>query len=229
MQVHVGTANNCAACHDAHGTTNAKMVNATLNGTATSFTGSDFVNGSGTGVCQSCHTATAYFKKGVAETNHPTTDCLTCHAHNTASGTAFEPNRACDSCHGYPPAPRKTLSAVSFGVQGNWSSARFEDYSGGGGAHLVAAHIAKGAKPSDGWAPCISCHAGGAAAHNKAMPLRNFVTNVSVKIDPQYRFSNDVLMSYTSAKLANGGANKTGSCFNVSCHMAPTPKWSTER
>ena len=53
--------------------------------------------------------------------------------------------------------------------------------------------------------------------------------NVSVKVDPQYRFSNDVLISYTSAKMVSGGINKTGSCFNVSCHMAQTPKWSTER
>jgi predicted CxxxxCH...CXXCH cytochrome family protein len=229
MQGHVGTGAACAACHDAHGTSNAKMVLGTLNATAVSFTGSDFVNVQGTGVCQACHTATAYYKKGVAETNHPSTDCLSCHAHNTASGTAFEPNRACDSCHGYPPAPRKTLSAVNFGVQGNWSSARFEDYSGGGGAHLVAGHIPKGAKASEGWLNCISCHSGGAAAHAKAMPLRSFVQNVSVSMESQYRFSNDVLSSYTSAKLVSGGANKTGSCFNVSCHMAPTPKWSTER
>jgi predicted CxxxxCH...CXXCH cytochrome family protein len=229
MQNHVGTGAACAACHDAHGTGNAKMVLGTLNATAVSFTGTDFVNVQGTGVCQACHTATVYYKKGVAETNHPATGCLDCHAHNTASGTAFEPNRACDSCHGYPPAPRRTLTAVNFGVQGNWSSARFEDYSGGGGAHLVAGHIPKGAKASDGWLNCIPCHAGGAAAHSKAMPLRSFVQNVSVKMDQQYRFTNDVQMSYTTAKLLNGGANKTGSCFNVSCHMAPTPKWSTER
>ncbi|GFO60933.1 cytochrome c [Geomonas silvestris] len=229
MQVHVGSGATCAACHDAHGTANANMVATSMNATSVSFSGTDFVNTQGTGVCQACHTATLYFKKGVNETNHPTTNCLDCHAHNATSGTAFEPNRACDSCHGYPPAPRKTLTAVSFGVQGNWSSARFEDYSGGGGAHVVAGHIPKNAKASDGWTNCIPCHAGGAAAHAKVIPARSHVENVSVKIDPKYRFSNDVLTSYTSAKLVSGGANKTGSCFNVSCHFAPTPKWSTER
>jgi len=228
MQVHVGSGATCAACHDPHGTTNANEVRTSLNATTVAFGGTDFVNAQGTGVCQACHSATAYYKKGVAETNHPATGCLTCHAHNASSGTAFEPNRACDSCHGYPPAPRKVTTAVAFGVQGNWSSARFEDYSGGG-AHLVAGHIPKNARVSDGWLNCIPCHAGGAAAHAKIIPARSHVENVTVKVDPQYRFSNDVLISYTSAKMVSGGINKTGSCFNVSCHMAQTPKWSIER
>ncbi|RPJ19079.1 MAG: CxxxxCH/CxxCH domain-containing protein, partial [Planctomycetaceae bacterium] len=228
-QYHVGTANTCDACHDPHGTSNSLMVRSSLNSTAVSFSGTDFVNVQGTGVCQACHTGTAYYKNGVAETNHPDTNCLECHKHNAASGTAFEPNRECDSCHGYPPAPRATAFAVTFGVQNNWSTARFEDYSGGGGAHVVAAHLSKDIKPSDGWAPCLACHNGGAAAHNKAMPMRNHVDNVTVKVDPQYRFSNDSFITYTGASLFSGGTNKTGSCFNVSCHFRPSPKWSTER
>jgi hypothetical protein len=52
---------------------------------------------------------------------------------------------------------------------------------------------------------------------------------VTVTLDPQFRFSPDYYMSYTTAKLVSGGANKTGSCFNTSCHMAPSPKWSIER
>ncbi|HBA90214.1 MAG TPA: CxxxxCH/CxxCH domain-containing protein [Geobacter sp.] len=230
MQVHVGTANTCAACHDPHGTTNSLMLRTTLGSTSgVTFTGSDFVNGSGTGVCQACHTGTTYFKQGVAETNHPTTGCLDCHAHNTASGTAFEPNRECDSCHGYPPAPRQTTTAVTFGVQGNWSTARFEDYSGGGGAHVVAAHIKKDAKPSEGWANCLPCHFGGAANHAKAMPFKNHVDNVTVKIDPSLRFSDDAFATYTGAKLVNDGTNQTGTCFNVSCHFRPSPQWSIEK
>ena len=55
------------------------------------------------------------------------------------------------------------------------------------------------------------------------------VQNVTVKVDPQYRFSNDSFAVYTSANLVSGGANKTGSCFNVSCHFRPSPKWSNER
>jgi predicted CxxxxCH...CXXCH cytochrome family protein len=229
-QVHVGFANNCAICHELHGTTNSNMVQPRLSSVTVAFGGSDFVNAQGTGVCQACHTGTTYYKRNVAEANHPTSGCTTCHPHKGYDGlTAFEPNRACDSCHGYPPAPRATTSAVTFGVQGNWSSARFEDYSGGGGAHVVAAHLAKTIKPSDGFAPCLACHSGAQASHTKAMPLRNHVENVTVLVDPQYRFSNDYFIAYTSAKLVSGGANKTGSCFNVSCHFTTSPKWSIER
>lgn len=229
MQPHVGFANTCAACHDPHGTINSNMVQTVMSSTTVSFSGTNYVNPQGTGVCQACHTATIYYKKNVAEANHPDSGCLDCHAHNAKSGTAFEPNRACDSCHGYPPAPRSVTSAVAFGVMGNWSSARFEDYSGGGGAHIVAQHVSPTIKPSDGWTPCLTCHNGGAVTHAKVIPVRSHVENVKVLVDPQYRFSNDSFISYTGAKFVSGGANKTGSCFNVSCHMKPSPKWSIER
>jgi predicted CxxxxCH...CXXCH cytochrome family protein len=248
----------CWDCHDAHGDGNDYMMHSQVAKTSDRATGaptatvavsftlatpgatswSDFVKpGPGfNGICQVCHTAT-----GAAAVNHFTSasydathnagvSCTTCHNHNgPTTGRAFEPAGTCDSCHGYPPAPRKVTSAVAFGVQSAWSSARFEDYSGGGGAHLVASHIAKGAKASQGWTNCLPCHNGGPAAHTMALPLKGHVENVTVKIDPQLRFSNDVLASYTSAKLASGGANRTGGCFNVSCHMAASPKWSIER
>ena len=228
-----GLGSNCADCHNPHGTANNMMVNASINGTAVSFTGNDtLANESRTGVCQVCHTTTEYFTKaGEPQATHvdSTTNCLDCHAHNPQTGLAFMANGACDACHGYPPAPRVTNTAVTFGVQGNWSSARFEDYSGGGGAHVVAAHIPKGAKASDGWVNCLPCHNGGAAAHARALPLRNHVDNVTVQVDPQFRFSDDAFISYTTAQLVNGGANRTGTCFNVSCHFRPSPQWSIER
>jgi predicted CxxxxCH...CXXCH cytochrome family protein len=231
-QGHAGSAGLCSACHDPHGAGNSNMVKGSLNSVPVSFNGSNFVNAQGTGVCQACHTGTAYYKQNVAETNHydSSTNCLECHTHMGADNlTAFEPNRACDSCHGYPPAPRSTAYAVTFGVQGNWSSARFEDYSGGGGAHVVAAHLAKSIKPSDGFEPCKVCHFDAAANHYKAMPLRNHVENVTVKVDPQFRFSDETFITYTGAKLISGGTNKTGGCFNVSCHIQTSNKWSTER
>jgi len=226
-----GLGSACSDCHDPHGTANTMMVKTTIDSTAVSFTGnSTFANAGRTGVCQVCHTATQYFTKtGGATHVDSTTNCLDCHQHNPASGLAFMANGGCDACHGYPPAPRQTAVAVTFGLQNNWSSARFEDYSGGGGAHLVAAHIPKNAKPADGWVHCIPCHSGGNDRHARALPARNHVDNVTVLVDPQYRFSQTALMSYTTARLVNGGANKTGTCFNVSCHFKPSPKWSTER
>ncbi|UPU36703.1 CxxxxCH/CxxCH domain-containing protein [Geomonas paludis] len=228
-----GLGSKCSDCHNAHGTANTMMVNATINGTAVSFTGNNtFANGARTGVCQVCHTTTQYFTKaGQPQAAHvdSTTNCLDCHVHNPATGLAFVAPGGCDACHGYPPAPRQTLSAITFGVQGSWSSARFEDYSGGGGAHIVAGHIKKDAKASEGWANCLPCHKGSDASHARALPIRTHVESVSVEIDPQFRFSNDTLATYTSATLVSGGTNKSGSCFNVSCHFKPTAKWSIER
>jgi predicted CXXCH cytochrome family protein len=228
MQPHVGQGAVCSACHDPHGTSNNSMIFSKYSGVSVSFSGSDFVNGQGTGVCQVCHTSTLFYKKGVAETSHPASGCTSCHLHNTPSGVAFQPNSACNGCHGYPPAPRKVTSAVTFGFSGQWSSARFEDYSGGGGAHLVAGHIPMNANPADGWINCIPCHKGGAATHSMILPLASHVENVKVAVDPQYRFS-DSFISYTSAKMVSGGGNKSGSCFNVACHFVKTPKWSIER
>jgi predicted CxxxxCH...CXXCH cytochrome family protein len=225
----------CSDCHDPHGTTNSMMVKSSINGSATSFPGtSGFANGDQNGVCQVCHTGTRYFTKAgvTAPEQHvdSSTNCLECHKHSGDTGLAFAANGACDACHGYPPAPRKVLAGdFTLPSNGDWANARFESYSGGGGAHLVAAHLSKDIKPSDGWAPCLTCHNEGPATHARVLPLRTHVENVTVKVDPQYIFSPDAFMSYTSAKLVSGGANNTGSCFNVSCHFRPSPQWSIER
>jgi hypothetical protein len=233
MKAHqlTGLGSSCADCHDAHGTANNMMLKTTINGTAVSFTGNNtFANGAQNGVCQVCHTTTQYFTKaGVTPQAHvdSTTNCLGCHSHNPATGLAFQANGACDACHGYPPAPRNPV--VSFGLQGNYSTARFEDYSGGGGAHVVGAHIPQGAKASDGWVNCLPCHSGGDATHAKVLPISSHVENVSVAVDPKFRFSNDAFITYTGAKLVSDGTNKSGSCFNVSCHFKPSPQWSVEK
>jgi hypothetical protein len=225
----------CATCHDPHGTTNLSMIRTAINGQTITFT--DRATGlidttTNQGLCQACHTATNHYRAGVPETAHPTENCLGCHPHNSAGG-AFKPNGTCDACHGYPPAPRGVTSSITFGTMNNWSSARFEDYSGGGGAHLVVAHIAPDAKPSEGWANCTICHNGGrtvsAPYHRMTLPLKNHVDNVHIEVDPAYRFDNSFTI-YTGAKLLNPPArNTTGSCFNISCHMSPSPRWSIER
>lgn len=248
----------CWDCHDAHGDGNDYMLHSQVARSsdrasgaptataAVSFTlatagspaWSDFVKPGPAynGICQVCHTATgtsavAHFTSTSFDATHnPNSSCITCHSHTGSSATrAFEPNGGCDTCHGYPPAPRRVTTAVAFGVQGSWSSARFEDYSGGGGAHLVASHIPKTAKQSQGWSNCLPCHNGGPASHATVRPLRSNVENVTVKVDPQLRFSNAVQIRYSSAKLISGGVNRTGTCFNVACHMASSPKWSIER
>ena len=225
----------CLTCHDPHGTTNLSMIRTTINGVAVSYTDSvtGLVNPStNQGLCQVCHTQTAHYRAGVAESGHPTSGCLDCHRHNAAGG-AFKPSGNCNACHGYPPAPRRTSSPVPFGVQNSWSSARFEDYSGGGGAHLVAAHVSKSAAPSEGWKNCTLCHnsglSGSSAYHKMVLPLASHISNVTVAVDPKYRFKN-VFTVYTGARLLDPPAkNRTGSCFNISCHLKPSPRWGLER
>ncbi|HEY6871663.1 MAG TPA: cytochrome C [Geobacteraceae bacterium] len=239
MQTHIkpdGTQLLCVNCHDTHGTTNLNMLRTTINGTTITVT--DLNNGlvdqvTNYGFCQVCHTATAHYRAGVPETGHFTSGCLGCHTHN-AFGGAFRPvGGSCDACHGYPPAPRVVTSSVAFGTMNNWSSARFEDYSGGGGAHLVAAHINPNARPSEGWANCTICHNGGRTGstpyHKMQTPPGKHISNVHVEVDPQNRFSNSFTI-YTGARQVNPPAmNATGSCFNISCHFQPSPRWSIER
>ncbi|OGU09411.1 MAG: hypothetical protein A2075_00470 [Geobacteraceae bacterium GWC2_58_44] len=223
----------CALCHDPHGSANLSQIRSVINGKPITFT--DRANhwvdsASNQGLCQVCHFQTNRFKAGVAENSHPQTDCFTCHKHNAAGG-AFKLSEACDACHGYPPAPRN-VAGLSFGTMGNWSSARFEDYSGGGGSHLVADHVSPNARPSEGWANCAKCHNGGSSGpapyHLGNVPIADNIENISIKIDPAYRFSDDAFIVYTGARHESGN-NKTGSCFNVSCHFKPSPQWSTER
>ena len=217
----------CLVCHDPHGTSNLAQIRTVINGEPIVYT--DRSTGlidsvSNRGLCQVCHVSTIHFKAGVPDTEHPSSDCLNCHRHNGAGG-AFKPVALCNGCHGYPPAPRQTNMAISFGTMNNWSSARFEDYSGGGGAHLLPSHVSPLAKASDGWVNCTMCHKTGAAGHN----MDWHIADVTVQVDPKYRFDNSFTV-YTGAKLLDPPArNITGSCFNISCHMSPSPRWSTER
>ncbi|MBI4914296.1 MAG: hypothetical protein HY825_00470 [Acidobacteria bacterium] len=59
--------------------------------------GSDFVNGSNTGICQVCHTQTTYYRRDGSNPGgaHISTLCTDCHKHPTA----FAPT-GCEGCHG---------------------------------------------------------------------------------------------------------------------------------
>ena len=236
MSTHVdlnGNSLNCSDCHDPHGTGNLYMIRSNIKGSTISFT-DDQVGlvdpNSNRGLCQVCHTLTNHYRAGVPETSHFTSGCLGCHSHNSAGG-AFRPMGGCDACHGYPPAPKNT--GASFGSAGNWANARFEDYSGGGGAHLVKAHVAPGALPADGWANCAVCHNAGqlnsTPYHKMLTPVSNHIDNVTVLVDPKLRFNRTFTVYTSSLRVNPPAANATGNCFNISCHMSPSARWSTER
>ena len=238
----------CTRCHDPHaplninGVKNLSLIRASIkkgvHAAATSFNvvytnrNSGWVDlGTNRGLCQVCHTKTKYYLSGVAETSHPTSDCFTCHTHNARCG-AFKPTGMCDGCHGYPPMPRGyAVAGVDFGVAGSYANAKFEDYSGGGGAHAIAAHVKKSAVPSEGWANCAVCHNGGEvstnAGHKTAMPIKANIKNVTIILDQKLKFNNTKQVTYSSAKLVTPG-NKTGTCYNADCHFKPSPKWSID-
>jgi len=123
----------------------------------------------------------------------------------------------CDSCHGYPPA------SVGFtGTQNNWSSARVEDYVGGGGAHTINKHVSKTANPNDGFANCDKCHS--PSDHLTTGDVYMPSEHIKVTINRRYRMENAKQVRYTSNRL-NNGAHLTGTCSNISCHYGATPKW----
>ena len=231
----------CKRCHDPHGSTNLSMIRSTIkkgiHATATSFTitYTERVEGlinntTNRGLCQVCHTKTKYYLSGVPETHHPSGNCLDCHKHN-AKGGAFKPFGTCDGCHGYPPVP-KGLATLTFGTANDYANARFEDYSGGGGAHAIPAHVKASAVAGEGWSNCAICHNGGDVEnitnHRTITPIKSNIANVTIKLDRRTRFNTSLQPSYTGAKLVYPG-NATGRCSNIDCHFKPSPRWSIQR
>jgi hypothetical protein len=122
---------------------------------------------------------------------------------------AFQPGvGGCGGCHGYPPVRDLT----GLGVVTNYSSAKFQDYSGGGGAHTVKGHIPKTARQGERWNNCNNCH--NSASHNTGgTPAKKAFVNVVV--DPQFKFDSATPITYNAS-----------TCSNVSCHFKPSPNWT---
>jgi len=222
-------ARDCAGCHDTHGTTNYMSVRTVVAGetirpvtlaTLSTALRVTSPNGSGiyNGLCQVCHTKAKYFKRNAAPdlTHNQGKNCLSCHTHKgTGIMFAFQPAvGGCGGCHGYPPVSTTiTRLTGTIGTHDNYSSAKFQDYSGGGGAHTVAGHIPKSSVQSEGWTNCNSCHYN--TSHNTGgTPAKK--PSVNVIVDPQYKFNNTTSITY------NGNT-----CSNVSCHFQPSPNWVT--
>jgi predicted CxxxxCH...CXXCH cytochrome family protein len=194
--------------------------------TGNSVLGNGIAGGSnpGSGACTQCH---GY----PPQNNHPTSGCNGCHTHLNPDNLTFNNpslhmngvidvvgnGGACDSCHGYPP-----VSVGIVGTHNNWSSARVENYLGGGGAHTIQNHISKLAKASEGFGNCSPCH--DAADHQMSPIAFNPSQNIKVKLNQRYRLEAAKQTRYTSNRL-NAGSHLTGTCSNSSCHYGATPKW----
>jgi len=211
-----GRASECSGCHDTHGTSNKLGIRTVINSvTVAAYTGATPVyivaSAPYNGLCQVCHTKTKYYNNGVAPGGtHPTANCLSCHMHKGEGVTfAFLPvGGDCGSCHGYPPV----RIVAGTGILTNYSHAKLQDYSGGGGAHAVAGHIAKTSVQSQAWANCTNCHISSSHATGGSTIIP---ANVNVVVDPKFKFNNTSTIRYTNS-----------TCSNVSCHFKPSPNWT---
>ncbi len=226
----------CKICHEVHGGANGKMIKTSivfgaLTSTITYGTSNDLVRLTPPyrGLCQTCHMNTSHYRRNVEEgANHPASGCLNCHSHKDTY--AFKP-KACNECHGYPPAPKGFVP-----TQNNFSSAKLENYSGGGGAHVKAGHIQANVRPNQGFAPCMVCHNGGASQHVGRTAIFNTMTsptnsqkmvNTSVKVDAGYKFNAGNPLDASQYRKAAPG--NSGTCWNVSCHFQASPRWSNDK
>ena len=241
----------CRQCHDPHGTGNLSMIRSRVafGNNSSAITFRNISTGlvefeSNRGLCQVCHTQTRYYRTGVPETKHLKKNCISCHPHNARNG-AFSPvDGNCDTCHGYPPIPSTTPFGPpdakrlgfqpdfrGYGTFNNWTNARYENYSGGGGAHLE--HVFPGARASEGWFNCSLCHDNG-RSHKKIVPrdgdwrsrTYGVMGELTVKIDPRVNFFNAPFVTYTGGKLVNRPQeNIAGRCMGT-CHGGLSPTWS---
>lgn len=169
--------------------------------------------------------------------NHPVVaatlaSCNQCHDNVNASATGYADvfvsnakhingiveGGGCNGCHGYPPSNKRFI-----GTQNNWSGARLENYSGGGGAHTVAGHIPSTAMPNQGWANCSNCH--NQNDHMTSPVAFNPSSNIKINIQSRVRFSNVAPQARYSSNRLNGAAHVSGRCTNVACHFQRSPKW----
>jgi predicted CxxxxCH...CXXCH cytochrome family protein len=133
---------------------------------------------------------------------------------------------SCTSCHGYPPV----RSMVGRGTNASYSSARLQNYSGGGGVHDIAAHLLPTVKESNVsggmFGPCVTCHPSN--QHNQAnATFGGFSTTfVQVVVDAKFKFDKNRPIVYNGKR--SGTSKTSGTCSNVECHMQKSPVWSSE-
>jgi predicted CxxxxCH...CXXCH cytochrome family protein len=213
----------CAGCHDTHGTSNLYSVRTVINGrpisfkSLTSFYVPTKTNNFYNGLCQACHTKTKYYRNYTSPAVHnPNKNCLTCHQHK-GHKFAFQGSGTCNGCHGYPPV--KASEIALYGTHNNYSTAKQEDYDGGGGAHTVAGHVRNYVVESQGMVNCSDCHYNTFEndTHAKSPGALN-KSYVNVVVDPKWKFNSASTITYKPT-------NNT--CSNVRCHFQASPNWTT--
>jgi predicted CxxxxCH...CXXCH cytochrome family protein len=150
----------CTDCHGAHvdngdgSTPNVWLVRRDMGAGRekvqfTSTTSKNYLDANSKGVCQSCHAVptAAGYQFHLTQTN---LTCNDCHTHgNTLGSFAVDPNKACDSCHGYPPVAN--IKGAGGYASGYETSASFTDESKSGHASHASSPYQKA---------CVNCHNG---------------------------------------------------------------------
>ncbi len=177
--------------------------------------------------CTNCH---GYPPAG---TNHTGVvgKCNSCHSDIAADGITIRipaqhldgivQGGKCNACHGYPPVQTMT----GLGTNANYSSAKLQNYSGGGGVHAVAGHLALNLKVSQnlGFTPCLVCHP--SISHNEG--FGSFSTHqVQVVVDAKFKFDKNRPIVYNAKQ--SGIGKTSGTCTNVECHFQKSPIWSSQ-
>jgi hypothetical protein len=93
---------NCTDCHNVmrDQSPNIKHVKTSLAVFTANAAGTDFADGSGAKICETCHTTTAYYNNTGTGAPHETDVCTNCHTHDTGFGPPIIP----------PPGPHDVIT-----------------------------------------------------------------------------------------------------------------------
>jgi predicted CXXCH cytochrome family protein len=86
-KAHPSGAAACASCHRVHGTANRFLIPDTFNGrpmllaTPEGRSATGLAHGDGTGICETCHAATAHYTRAGGGGAHEAGWCVKCHSH----------------------------------------------------------------------------------------------------------------------------------------------------
>jgi predicted CxxxxCH...CXXCH cytochrome family protein len=201
--------------------------------------------------CSGCHGYPGSPTKATISSTHAVVaagSCNSCHSNVSPGGTyntativnsqmhlnGIVEGGACNSCHGYPPVETLVITRLpgTLGTQGNYSGARFQNYTGGAGVHAVEGHVKKAISTTLGFGVvgaadpgCAACHATTSSKHNEGFGSWS-THHVQVEVDPQFKFDKNRPIVYNAVQ--SGGSKKSGTCSNVACHFQKSPIWSTQ-
>ncbi|MHB8765460.1 MAG: CxxxxCH/CxxCH domain c-type cytochrome, partial [Deferrisomatales bacterium] len=169
--------------------------------------GTHYVSGTGTGVCEVCHSQTSYYKKIGDGLTHPSAtpgDCSTCHPHTKS----LAPN--CTGCHGFPPP-----AAPFSGTTATWNS---DD---GGGRATVGAHTthASGGSPYVSGDCNSTCHVATNHLTDKLSANMGVKAATAAASTGVYKYSAvDNFDAWVGGTLAGNVSVVDDSCNNIVCH-----------